>query len=55
MIKLNTPIRTEVDEDFFMDISDFRGYARSMMYPDPTGIDMSDELNDMVTEAVNNG
>ena len=31
MIKLNTPIRTEVDEDFFMDISDFRGYARSMM------------------------
>lgn len=55
MIKLNTPIRTEVDEDFFMDISDFRGYARSMMYPDPTGIDMSDELNDMVTEAVNSG
>lgn len=36
MIKLNTPIRTEVDEDFFMDISDFRGYARSMMYPDQT-------------------
>lgn len=55
MIKLNTPIRTEVDEDFFMDISDFRGYARSMMYPDPTGIDMSDELNDMVTKAVNSG
>ena len=24
MIKLNTPIRAEVDEDFFMDIADFR-------------------------------
>ena len=48
MIKLNTPIRTEVDEDFFMDISDFRGYARSMMYPDQTGIDMSDELKKLV-------
>lgn len=55
MIKLNTPIRTEVDEDFFMDISDFRDYARSMMFPDPVGIAMSDELNDMVTEAVNSG
>ena len=40
---------------FFMDIADFRDYARSMMFPDPVGIDMSDEFNDMVTEAVNSG
>ena len=55
MSKLTNTIRTEVDEDYFMDIADFRDYARSMMFPDPVGIDMSDELNDMVTEAVNNG
>lgn len=51
MSKLTNTIRTEVDEDYFMDIADFRDYARSMMFPDPVGIDMSDELNDMVTEA----
>ena len=55
MSKLTNTIRTEVDEDYFMDIADFRDYARSMMFPDPVGIDMSDELNDMVTEAVNSG
>lgn len=55
MSKLMNTIRTEVDEDYFMDIADFRDYARSMMFPDPVGIDMSDELNDMVTKAVNNG
>jgi len=52
MSKLTNTIRTEVDEDYFMDIADFRDYARSMMFPDPVGIAMSDELNDMVTEAV---
>ncbi len=55
MSKLTNTIRTEVDEDYFMDIADFRDYARSMMFPDPVGIAMSDELNDMVTEAVNSG
>ena len=55
MIKLNTPIRTEVDEDFFRDISYFGGYARRLIYRDQTGIDMCYELNDMVTEAVNSG
>ena len=55
MSKLTNTIRIEVDEDYFMDITDFRDYARSMMFPDPVGIDMSDELNDMVTKAVNNG
>lgn len=55
MSKLTNTIRTEVDNDYFMDIADFRDYARSMMFPDPVGIDMSDEFNDMVTEAVNSG
>lgn len=55
MSKLTNTIRTEVDEDYFMDIADFRDYARSMMFPDPVGIAMSDELNDIVTEAVNSG
>lgn len=55
MRKLTNTIRTEVDNDYFMDIADFRDYARSMMFPDPVGIDMSDEFNDMVTEAVNSG
>lgn len=34
---------------------DFRQYARCMMYPDPTGIDMSEELDDLVTNAINEG
>ena len=55
MSKLTNTIRAEVHEDYFMDIADFRDYARSRMFPDPVGIDMNDELNDMVTEAVNNG
>lgn len=55
MSKLTNTIRTEVSNDYFIDIADFRDYARSMMFPDPVGIDMSDEFNDMVTEAVNSG
>lgn len=31
MIKLNNPVHTELDEGYFIDIVDFRGYARSMM------------------------
>lgn len=42
MSKLTNTIHTEVDNDYFMDIADFRDYARSMMFPDPVGIDMSD-------------
>ena len=34
MSKLTNTIRTEVDEGCFMDIADFRDYARSMMFPD---------------------
>lgn len=45
MSKLTNTIRTEVDNDYFMDIADFRDYARSMMFPDPVGIDMSDEFD----------
>ena len=41
MSKLTNTIRTEVDNDYFMDIADFRDYARSMMFPDPVVIDMS--------------
>lgn len=55
MIKLNNPVRTELDEGYFIDIVDFRGYARSMMYPDPVVVVMSDELNDLVTDAINKG
>lgn len=55
MIKLNNPVHTELDEGYFIDIVDFRGYARSMMYPDPVAVVMSDELNDLVTDAVNKG
>ena len=29
MSKLTNTIRTEVDNDYFMDIADFRDYARS--------------------------
>lgn len=55
MIKLNNPVHTELDEGYFIDIVDFRGYARSMMYSDPVAVVMSDELNDLVTDAVNKG
>ena len=35
MVKLNTPLHCEVEEDYFIDVKDFRGYAAYMMYPDP--------------------
>lgn len=55
MVKLNTPLHCEVEEDYFIDVKDFRGYAAYMMYPDPVAVVMSDKLNDMVTSAINDG
>ena len=52
-VKLKYPVCLEFDENEFVDITDFRGYARYMMYPEPVGIVLSDELNDMATRAVN--
>ena len=55
MIKLTKPILMEIDEGYSVPVEDFRQYARCMMYPDPTGVDMSEELNELVTNAVNEG
>lgn len=55
MIKLTKPILIEIDEGYSVPVKDFRQYARCMMYPDPTGIDMSEELDDLVTNAINEG
>lgn len=55
MVKLNTPLHCEIEENYFIDVNDFKEYANYMMYPDPVAVVMSDKLNNMVTSAINDG
>ena len=55
MVKLNTPLHCEIEENYFIDVNDFKDYVNYKIYLDPGAGGISDNLNDSVTRSINEG
>lgn len=53
---LNRPIPIhDDDETLLADCMTFLQYARCMMYPDPLGVEINDDVHDALTDLINAG